>query len=120
MTVNLLRLCDPDTYPAPDTDPRLLPGYLRQDSNNELLRCYRTAAVLGMRTLLSPVQRKLLRMYVYKQLSQAEISRCTGLSPSCVSKRINTALETLRIFTTLCADVHNALEKEEVESKYTP
>ncbi len=111
--MNLLRASGSDAFPDPGTDPRLLPDHLRQESNGEILRCCRAAATLGVHTLLPSGQRTLVRMHFYDKLSKAEISRRTGLSPSCVSKRIATALNTLRAFVGFCAEVYGALAREE-------
>lgn len=111
----LLRTQELGSLPDPNTDPRLLPGFLQQGANDGQMGCYRTALRVAMEQFLTPEQKQALHMRFWQERSMAEIASEMGISPSGASKRVNAALDILRQQVDFCVQVYTELEKPEAE-----
>lgn len=111
--MNLLRNPSLEMLPDPNTDPRLLPAWMRQEENQGEAACYRTALRLALDHVLTPQQSQLIHMRFWLRMPVADIGRELGISGPAVSKRIAAALKILRLQVEFCVRVYNAMEQRQ-------
>lgn len=107
----LLKNQDPGDWPDPNTDPRLLPGWMLQGDNSPRRDLYRTAVRLAMERFLTPEQQFLVHMRFWGGMSMAEIGGALGITGSGAAKRLRGVLNLLKIHATFCSEVWDALER---------
>lgn len=100
-----------DCVPDPDTDPRLLPGYLVAGDNSRRIRHYKIALRKAMRHL-TPCQREHIRLFYGKGLRKSEIAKQHHISCSAVSQSIRAGEKTLRSHIDLYMCIYDGLERE--------
>ncbi len=115
--MDLLRNPSLELLPDPNTDPRLLPLWMRREDNRQEAACYRTALRLAMDHVLTPEQSRVIHMRFWLGMPVAEIGRELGITGPAASKRIAAALNILRLQVAFCVEVFKAMEQQESQQQ---
>ena len=106
-----------ELLPDAGTDNRLLPIFFHQQDNSDRLKHCRIALKKALKSHVTPRQCEVLKMYYIQGLRKSEIAKALHLTPSAVTKSLDSGVDELRKYTGVYMEVYDSLKKDFLSGK---